>query len=167
VGFSRNDVSKLGKALISARKATATARHKAGEGVRDLVHIGVAGATSAAFGYWAGAKAKKAATDPTIKTGPSFGPVPADLGLAIALEGAALMGVGGKESSDYMKTASLALFSCYASTMGYEYGKGRAAGDSAWQPRAVLGRDNKALPAGSVQGAGLTADYLTRLANQD
>lgn len=167
MAFSHSDVSKLGRALITARKATATARHKAGEGVRDIVHIGVAGGVSAAFGYWAGAKAKKAATDPTIKTGPSFGPVPADLGLAIALEGAALMGVGGKESADYMKTASLALFSCYASTMGYEYGKGRVAGDSAWQPRAVLGRDQRSLPAGVVHGEALTADYLAKLAAQD
>ena len=158
MAFSRSDVSKLGSALIKARKATAMARHKAGEGMHQIVRTGIVGVAAGAMGYWAGHKAKNPGTD---TLGPNFFGVPADLGLGIALKAAALMGVGGRENSEYMNAAADGCFGAYFSTMGYEYGKGLSPTDSKWAPRALLGED-KRHPALSVEA--LTAADLAKLA---
>jgi len=152
MALTRYEGSKLARALISAKRATQTARHKAGETVRTLVRIGEVGAGAGLMGYLAGARAKKAKTDPTITTGPNLLGVPMDLAIGVAGQAIALMGVGGAGAEEHIKNFADGCLACYVSTMGYEYGLGLAPTDSKALPRAVLG------------GAALTPAELAKMA---
>lgn len=149
VGVSVKDMVHLKNRYMAALANTKRLRHKAGEGVRDAVHVAEVALGAGAFGWWAG----KRAADATATDAPNVFGIPADLAAGIVLYGAAWFGVGGGE--EHFKALGDGALGAYFSTLGYAYGHGTKA--SLWRAPKVLGSHTTA-------GDMLTADDLAKLA---
>lgn len=81
-------VKKLQSKLATAQVRSRKLRVKAAETVQTVIRTGEVGGTAFAFGALTGRQGAV----------PSIAGVPADLGVAVAMHGMALLGVGGQES---------------------------------------------------------------------